>query len=316
MKRQAVTFENTNGQRLFGILEEPANARTDVAVVLLSPGVKMRVGPNQLYRAISRIFTDEGFCVLRFDFSGLGDSEGEIEERRLHKVYNSIVDGAYVGDTIAALDWLQRRTGCQKAIAAGLCGGAVTGLLAAQRDSRIKALFCLGIPVTFEGGEEDYWRYVTEGELKNMEGRYFRNLRRGKSWIRFLTFRSDYRIIFKMLTRFFKERLNPSPAPEQPAAPKKHSNLNPKFSPAFFAFIAEKRPMLLMFGSQDRWRAEFIEKFEQANQEKLSEYRDRYQFVTIPDANHILSSPDAQDQLKQTLQSWLTVEFNPSFKVN
>jgi len=309
MKLEAVTFSNKEGERLFGILETPRDARIDAVVVLLSPGVKMRVGPNQLYRSLGRIFADQGFQVLRFDFSGLGDSEGEIAERQLAKVYNAIVDGTYVNDTLSALDWLEARTGCQTFIVGGLCGGAMTGLLAGREDERIMALLGLGIPVSFDGGEADYWRYVTDGELRGMKTRYFRNLMRPRSWARFLTFRSDYRIIFKMLARLFKDRFgweSPQNAPVEKAKP---TNLNPKFSPAFFEFVARGNPLLVIFGSQDRWRSEFIEKFEQQNHARLESATDFFQLVTVANANHILSSPEAQNILERTLQRWLTAKF-------
>ena len=48
--RLAVTFPNRQGLGMFGVLHLPASgANTDLAVILLSPGVKMRVGPQRLY---------------------------------------------------------------------------------------------------------------------------------------------------------------------------------------------------------------------------------------------------------------------------
>ena len=38
------------------------------------------------------------------------------------------------------MDWLQKEHGIRRFVAAGLCGGAVTGLLTAQRDARIEGL--------------------------------------------------------------------------------------------------------------------------------------------------------------------------------
>ena len=51
-----VSFLNRRGLRLFGVLEEPAQAPGHrMAVILLSPGVKMRVGPQGLYLSLIHI---------------------------------------------------------------------------------------------------------------------------------------------------------------------------------------------------------------------------------------------------------------------
>src|SRR5262245_28667162 len=111
-KQTPVTFLNRQGLTLFGILEEPVDVpSTDVAVLLLSPGVKMRVGPQGLYRRISRELVALGLPVLRFDFYGLGDSEGGLPEELLRDVYNHIEVGRFVDDTVDAMDWMQKTRG-------------------------------------------------------------------------------------------------------------------------------------------------------------------------------------------------------------
>jgi len=46
----AVTFRNAEGRQLFGTLHLPDARRADApAVVLFSPGAKMRIGPGRLY---------------------------------------------------------------------------------------------------------------------------------------------------------------------------------------------------------------------------------------------------------------------------
>ena len=93
---------------LRGILHEPdASVALGVCVLLLSPGIKGRVGPHRLYLKIAARLAPLGFHVLRFDYHGLGDSEGEISELVLVDMYNTIHGGRYTGDTVAAMDWMQ-----------------------------------------------------------------------------------------------------------------------------------------------------------------------------------------------------------------
>ena len=86
-------------------------AARDVAVVLLSPGVKTRVAPHRLYNKMAAALTAQGFTVLRFDFYGLGDAEGDVPLRLLRDLYGSVALGRYVNDTKDALDWLARTHG-------------------------------------------------------------------------------------------------------------------------------------------------------------------------------------------------------------
>ena len=76
----AVTFNSSEGNTLIGTLHVPAQARADLPViVLLSPGVKMRVGPGRLYVPLTQTLVEMGYRVFRFDFFGLGDSSGEVK---------------------------------------------------------------------------------------------------------------------------------------------------------------------------------------------------------------------------------------------
>ena len=90
MNRQAhstttpITFQNREGLRLFGMLHQPAVPREGAETVLiLSPGVKMRVAPHRLYVKLAERFVAMGHPVLRFDFHGLGDAEGTAPESLL-----------------------------------------------------------------------------------------------------------------------------------------------------------------------------------------------------------------------------------------
>ena len=129
-----VTFLNRKGCKLFGILHIPPQPRKDVGIIILSPGIKSRVAPHRLYVKMARRFCEMGFCVLRFDPEGIGDSEGEIEERMSADFYGSVQVGRFVGDTIDAMDWMEKEHGISRFILAGLCGGAITGLLTGALD--------------------------------------------------------------------------------------------------------------------------------------------------------------------------------------
>ena len=74
-----VSLRNREGHALHCMLDEPppGEPRAAVAAVLLCPGIKTRVGPHRLYRKLSGAFLSRGIPVMRVDFRGIGDSEGD-----------------------------------------------------------------------------------------------------------------------------------------------------------------------------------------------------------------------------------------------
>lgn len=81
-------------------------------------------------RNLADCLSDSGFTVLRFDFSGNGESCGRIEDCTYTKM---------LGEARAAITLLENR-GIKKIGVAGHSMGAMLGLLAAHEDRRIAAV--------------------------------------------------------------------------------------------------------------------------------------------------------------------------------
>lgn len=291
------------------MLHQPsANARTDLGVLLLSPGVKMRLGPQCLYRRMTDAFVRAGFTVFRFDFYGIGDSEGEISETALVDFYNHIEVGRYVADTLDALDWMQRHTGVAKVIASGLCGGAVTGLLAGEHDPRIAGLLGLGITPILASRAADASAYMTVSELNTMRKGYFKNLASLTSWVRLLTLQSDYRTLWRSLIKPIMRKVK-TPALSPAASPAEPDNANPRFPPAFFRMLESQRSILLVFSGADRLYAEFQEKFVARYRERLTSFAGRYALHVVPNANHVLSSREWEQEMLDVSTRWLAQNY-------
>jgi alpha/beta superfamily hydrolase len=303
-----VTFANAQGQVLFGMLHEPQRPVPGVVVLLLSPGVKMRVAPHRMYNKMADRFVRLGYTVFRFDFHGLGDSEGEAPEPMLADLYCATQTGRYVSDTICAMDWMQRHHGASQFIAAGLCGGALTGLLAAERDARITELVALSIPVILDGANVDASRFMTAAELKGTRTAYLEKLKPGnwRSWLRLLTFQSDYRTLLRALGRPLLARLRPAePAAEDPASPAVADNTNPFFAPAFVKMASTSRKMLLVFAETDRLYWEFEAKFLERHAAALAPLRNQYHVHVTARANHIFSFTEWQRDMLDECCRWL-----------
>lgn len=317
--REAVVFANRKGLKLFGVLHQPPSAtRADVAVLLLSPGVKMRVGPERMYCTMAQHFVDLGFPVLRFDFFGLGDSEGEVTEELLKDVYNHIEVGRFIDDTIDAMDWMAREHGIRRFILSGLCGGAITGLLAAQRDPRVAGLLALAITPVLASRSAQPGMYMTAGQAADLQRTYLQKLMSPGAWLRLFTLQTDYRFMWRAMTQRFRAAPAPPPAPTadhlaSPASPADEAdNASPLFPPAFFAMIESGRPILMVFGGSDRLLWEYEEKFVARHRERLERTIGVHEVHTIAQANHVLSFEPWQQEMLAVSTSWLRRRFPDS----
>jgi len=144
MKERALTFGPAN---LVGILTQPD---PDVAVegapaqVILNSGILHRAGASRIYVKVARALADVGITTLRFDFSGIGDSEvrrGEsipIEER-------------FIRESREAMDYLETSLGIDRFIVGGLCSGADGAFWTGLEDERVVGIwqidaFCYPTP--------------------------------------------------------------------------------------------------------------------------------------------------------------------------
>jgi pimeloyl-ACP methyl ester carboxylesterase len=308
---EAVVFENKVGQRLFGTLHLPPRVDYSLpAVILLSPGVKMRVGPGRLYVPLTEMLNAQGWVVLRFDFFGLGDSEGELEERLLADVYNHIEVGRYVDDALAAMDWMRSR-GHRRFVLGGLCGGAITALLAAQRDSAVEGLLSIGMTVTLASNAATPAKYLTQSQLEMRRQGYYRRLLQPTSWMRFLTFQSEYGVIWRSIKQLLVGKEKPETlVSANVEAPEQRGNANPLFPTAFFCFLERGGRALMLFSEKDRLHSEYKEKFLAPFAARMEPFHDRIHQHVVPNANHVLSDHEWQREMVDRSRQWLS-NFQP-----
>ena len=120
----AVTpFHFGAGQALFGCCHLPREANRQ-GVVLCYPMGHEYIRTHRLYRQLSQRLANAGFHVLRFDYYGTGDSEGDFAESNLER---------HVQDAGAAVDALKERFPVQRVYMAGLRVGATVAALAGSR---------------------------------------------------------------------------------------------------------------------------------------------------------------------------------------
>ncbi len=313
MNAQAVTFRNRNGRNLFGIYHPAASGQRNLCIVLLSPGIKNRVAPHRLYVKLARRLSEMGYDVFRFDPEGLGDSEGECRFEWVADLYGAIQSGCFQEDTLAALDWLEANKATDKFIVGGLCGGAITGMFAGRKDPRVAGLLSIGIPVVLESSDPNQERFVSAGQKDKLRRGYLARLLQPRSWLRLLTFRSDFRMLYRSIFRR-GSKVAGSPPGERPVSDGSARGgadpFNPAFPDAFDAFLGGRREMLLVFSGADRISWEFEELFAGPYESLLRKHEARIERHVIDGANHIMSFQDWQDDMLRIVDQWLGERFS------
>ncbi|RPI25021.1 MAG: alpha/beta hydrolase [Acidobacteria bacterium] len=130
---EKVRFEGAGSVVLSGVLHEAASATR--ATVLLTHCFTC----SKDYRVIVQIarrLSERGFRVLRFDFSGSGESQGDFSETTL---------ATNVGDLIAAAQWLAARHLDARALIGHSLGG-VAVILAAHLIPEVRAVGVVASP--------------------------------------------------------------------------------------------------------------------------------------------------------------------------
>jgi pimeloyl-ACP methyl ester carboxylesterase len=291
------------GSRLVGSLHQPAQPVPGLpGIILLNQGPVDRGGAHRLYLKLAWRLTALGFPVLRFDARGVGESEGlwEGEQTSISVLdtYGAIQKGVWVPDTRAAIEFMQRATGVDKVILGGLCGGAATALLTGVNHPAVESMFVIGTPVTFTAVTRRV-ADLPEAIIQRDSRQYLRKLVDPKSWVRFLSFKTDYRTLLGVFTTQVQRRLKPSAASAE--APEADEKMNLPLLEAITGSTTQAKRLLMVFSENDYLWQEF--------QEQMWRFGDRdrlpFDLVTIPDANHTLTEEPWQDALYKEVTAWL-----------
>ena len=134
MNLEKITFINQDGVALVGRIELPADQQPHNFAIFAHCFTCTK--NLSAVRNISRSLTSAGFGVLRFDFTGLGESEGDFADTNF---------SGNVEDLIAAATYLETNHQAPALLVGHSLGGAAVVFAAAQLDS-VKAVATVGAP--------------------------------------------------------------------------------------------------------------------------------------------------------------------------
>ena len=121
---------------LEGLLSVPAQAPRIGAVVCHPHPLYGGEMHNNIVSALVDAFRSAGIATLRFNFRGVGNSEGEHDE-----------GNAEVDDVKAAVTFLLSRQAVTTVVVAGYSFGSMVGLRAGTDDSRVHKLIGVALPI-------------------------------------------------------------------------------------------------------------------------------------------------------------------------
>jgi len=167
MKSTKLNIKNNKGHQLQAYLELPANQNPNYYAIFAHCFTC-----NSTFNAvknISRALTAHGFGVVRFDFTGLGKSEGEFSESFF---------SANVDDLIAVSDYLESNYKAPSLLVGHSLGGAAV-IVAASKLEHIAAVATIGAPATVSHVTHLFSHGIDEIEEKgeveiNIGGRPFK----------------------------------------------------------------------------------------------------------------------------------------------
>lgn len=174
------------------IAQEPVAARDPVerpVVVILNSGIIHRVGPNRMFVRLARQLAAAGHVVVRFDLSGIGDSEPRTDGLQP-------LDAA-LADIREVLDSLEASRQARRFLLVGLCSGADHSIVYGGDDPRVVGMVLI------------------DPSIPRTRGYYVRHYRgrmlRWRSWLNFASGRHPF---WKALGRSIAVR---SPQEQDPA---------------------------------------------------------------------------------------------------
>jgi len=152
MPSNKLNFKNRNGDALHARLDLPANCEP-VAFALFAHCFTCSKDLKAVHN-ISHALTKEGVAVLRFDFTGLGESEGDFADTNFSSNVEDLVDAA---------GYLEENHGPAQVLIGHSLGGAAV-LMAAARLPSVKAVATIGAPA-----EPEHVSHLLESSREEIE---------------------------------------------------------------------------------------------------------------------------------------------------
>lgn len=272
VSRQALVF-GCHGSRLVGVLHLPT-APARVGVVIVVGGPQYRVGSHRQFVYLADDLARAGYATLRFDYRGMGDSEGP------SRGFEDVADD--IGAAVAALK--DSQPSVQAVVLWGLCDAATAVSFYAAARGGVAGL-ALANP----------WVRTQEGLARSyVENYYGQRLLDREFWQRLLTGRMPVLRRLREFLQDWRSARRAGPSPDAASLPERMRR----------SLEAYTGPVLLLMSGADLTAGEFNAA---ASGPDWAPWRGRREVVRIdfPDADHTFSRRDWMTAVNAATGRWL-----------
>jgi dienelactone hydrolase len=275
-------------RHLVGVISPPARRDgTAPGILFINSGIIHRVGANRIYVRLARALAAHGAATLRFDLSGIGDSNQPADQ--LDGTRNEIAQR----DILDALAMLQAE-GAGPLIVAGLCSGADDSLTAIARYPTVRGAVLLD-PHAFRTARY-FWAY------------YGPKLVRPSAWWSAITGQSK---AVATLARDAGARLARLSSPTAATVANEYgSPSRAQYLAMLQGLLGRGASLLYVFtgGLPERYAYEeqFFDAFHGYD------LRRRVTLEYMPTADHIFTGEAIQQRLERVVVGWYESSFGPS----
>ena len=273
----ALTFA-CGEHRLVGILHRPEQPRR-LGVIVVVGGPQYRAGSHRSFVELGRTLSAAGYAVFRFDYRGMGDSEGEPPG------YENVTP-----DIVSAIDTMRRNVPELDGIVLwGLCDAVPAIAHTAAAERRVAGVVLLN----------PWARTDTSQDATLLRHYYARRLLQGDFWRRLAAGRTDWlglpRLVFGVVRRRFRRiwRGAGGGEPDTLAARTIRS------------LTQSGAGILLVMSGQDLTAREFDHEAEKVPAWSRLRASPRFRRLDLPDADHTFSSRTSKTALHRAMIAWL-----------
>lgn len=265
---------------LLGMLHLPERPRRTGVVVVVG-GPQYRVGSHRQFLLLSRFLAQQGVAVFRFDYSGMGDSEGDVGS------FEAVDD-----DIRAAVDtFVANAPGVERVMLWGLCDAASAALFYAHQDRRVSQLLLLNPWVRTEAGQAK--AYLRHYYLQRVMEREF--------WQKLLSGRFDFRASLSAISGFIRTSRQTSGIGAESGAVTSsgQSTSSPLPERMLEGLNRFEGSVCIVISGDDLTAAEFMDLTRSSKGWRKALQKRCVDFKSLEGANHTFSSRQWRDQVAQ-----------------
>jgi len=304
VEEESIRFP-AGAHQLFGILSAPVAAAPRGIGVLLATGGSFIPAPNRnrLSVHLARRLAAEGFHAFRFDYHGVGESQGDIDSYSL--------DRPFVEDLQGAVRSLEAR-GLRKFILVGSCFGARTILAAADRVQGLIGAALVSTPVRdFQRGDKLPSRFAVEMSVWELVRRGLRSqalasLFRPQNREAFLRAR---RLVSRTLILKTRTVLGRVAGRAARSGSDGDSWVSGPFLASLAGLIERRVPLLLLYGTEEHFYREFGRARGGRLGALLKAGGDSTSIQVIEGVLHGFTSLDVQEAVLARTETWVRETF-------